>query len=861
MAVRGSVAKPESKPKKIGRRSGIDPELLGAAQRLKGRGAGVGGAREKGDYVDPELFGAAQRIKKQKAKSALDKANTERADRALATTAIDSHTKAVTEEEKKEFQKEHPEFYDNEGTFSGGTLPTGAESPRHSALSAVSEFKGGGLDYGLFKAMTTKTSDLSESQFIKTYNAEKNINDKFEIAVKGNNISTVPVWGTAYHWDDMSPKWRVASVAFDVLDIVLLTRGVPLPRGTLPSKAVLAAKAHENWVIRNLAAYDDALNIPAEKSVKTAAVDAVNKRLKYADALADLEDIKDQGRYPTSKAGMIAREPISEAAYNAKVKAALTKIDDAAAAFETSHKKLVNNLDNSRTMFNEGGELAELGEVSKPAPASEILADTKKFIQGHIDDYPGIAKASDALDDKFTIVRRNVGFYKAEGGPIYGTTIETVNDSVNDVLFGFKDLRNANRNQAQILKGRLADTINELEGDRIINPAEHKALTDRVSSLRKEIISLDSFDAREIQKMRSILAEVVGTFPDDTSNWTRSMTKIATAQDTLKTDLRQTVREMDVIWDKSFGGGRGPGAGRGGGVDAPPKPASVTRPDVDIPKTKPKPLERVQTGTVVSTNAAAVAHFAPESVTAPEITKTPIVVPTDISIKETEKEKFPEYKIAEAPAPEITKTPIVVPTDIPIKETEKEKKDDKIIIPEPIPKITPDTKPEPTEWSREIFDTETETGVMPDIKIKTVEHFMPAQFQELAVKQQAAESRETRTRSRPTTKKEAGRPTGRTTAPRKEGKGFRLPDGSRMPVGVYPRRIQAPMGIVDLSADLDFQTVDYYRRLFASNQKPSEGFRVISTMSRPPRDFVIKQGLMTAKITPRAITFKRSRKL
>ena len=102
---------------------------------------------------------------------------------------------------------------------------------------------------------------------------------------------------------------------------------------------------------------------------------------------------------------------------------------------------------------------------------------------------------------------------------------------------------------------------------------------------------------------------------------------------------------------------------------------------------------------------------------------------------------------------------------------------------------------------------------------------------------------------------------GAKTPPRKEGKGFRLPDGTRMPVGVYPRMIQAPMGIVDLSADLDFQTVDYYRRLFASNQKPAEGFRVISTMSRPPRDLVTRQGIVTMKVTPRDITFKRSRKL
>ena len=66
MAVRGSAASPDNKPKKIGRRSGFDPQLLGAAQRIKGRGAGGGGGREKGDYVDPELFGAAQRIRKQK---------------------------------------------------------------------------------------------------------------------------------------------------------------------------------------------------------------------------------------------------------------------------------------------------------------------------------------------------------------------------------------------------------------------------------------------------------------------------------------------------------------------------------------------------------------------------------------------------------------------------------------------------------------------------------------------------------------------------------------------------------------------------------------------------------------------------
>ena len=839
MAIRGSAASPDNKPEKIGRRSGFDPALLGAAQRKKSQqGPALGGGREEGATVDPELFGAAQRIKKHKA--AWDSASTARADRLLAARPVDPHTEPVTEQEIKDFRKENPEFYDNDGNFRGGSLPTGSESERHSALGAVSTFKGGSLDYGLYKTLTTEQSDLPEDKFIKAFNAEKSINDRFEAALKGNNIASVPVWRTAYHWDEMSPKWRVASVAFDALDIVLLTRGVPLPRGTLPSKTVQAAKAHEDWIIRNLAAYDDALNIPAEKSVKTAAVDAINKRLKYADALAELEEIKDQGRYPTSKAGTIARAPISQDAYDAKIRVALSKIDKAADAFEKSHRKLVNNLENSKTMFNEGGELAALGEVSKPAPASEILSDTKRFIQGHIDDYPEIKTASAALDDKFATVRKNVGFYKADGGPIYGTTTSTINDSVNDVLLGFKDLRDANRNQAQILKGRLADTINELEGDRIINPAEHKALTDRISSLRREIISLDSFDAREIQKMRSILAEVVGTFPNDASKWTPSMRKIDKAQDALKTDLRQSVREMDVIWDKSFGGGRGPGAGRGGGVDAPPKPTAGTKPDIDIPTAKPKPRQSVQAGTGVGTSGAAVEHFAPASV------------------KAAESQKFPEYEIGEATTTEITETPVVVPTDIPTKEKEKEKKDDKIIIPKEVPKITPTPKPEPAEWSREIFDTEEK--LIPEIKQQTVEHFAPAEFPALRIQQQA-EQRQRRDTATRTTTKEAGRPRTRTTAPRKEGKGFRLPDGTRMPVGVYPRMIQAPMGIVDLSADLDFQTVDYYRRLFASNQKPAEGFRVISTMSRPPRDLVTRQGIVTMKVTPRDITFKRSRKL
>ena len=198
-----------------------------------------------------------------------------------------------------------------------------------------------------------------------------------------------------------------------------------------------------------------------------------------------------------------------------------------------------------------------------------------------------------------------------------------------------------------------------------------------------------------------------------------------------------------------------------------------------------------------------------------------------------------------------------MPTDIPPKE--KEKKDDKIIIPKEVPKITPTPKPEPAEWSREIFD-DTEEKLIPEIKQQTVEHFAPAQFPALGTQQKAEQRQRSDTATRTATK-EAGRPRTRTTAPRKEGKGFRLPDGTRMPVGVYPRMIQAPMGIVDLSADLDFQTVDYYRRLFASNQKPAEGFRVISTMSRPPRDLVTRQGIVTMKVTPRDITFKRSRKL
>ena len=135
----------------------------------------------------------------------------------------------------------------------------------------------------------------------------------------------------------------------DAMAFATIFKGVPIPaKGVVAgAKARSAARAHNRWLIDNFGMYDKALNLTGELSTKQAAIKALNSRFKYADALAELEEIRLQGRYPTGKTGTLARGVLTDEQYAAKINKATDKLDEAADAFETDHNKLLSNLETS----------------------------------------------------------------------------------------------------------------------------------------------------------------------------------------------------------------------------------------------------------------------------------------------------------------------------------------------------------------------------------------------------------------------------------------------------------------------------------------------------------------------------------
>ena len=675
MAIKGSIAKEavegQDRPTRpaLTRRSGFDPVKLGAAQKYKQRKADVASmARAKDDAnvswgVDevygpkdeelpplflrsgilPSTLGAAQKIRKTK--------------------------EAVTK-----LREDHKEYYDEGGNFKDSPLPGPLHTARFSALTATSGLKGGSIDADTLKAAAQgdgAASGLSEEDFAVAFYTNKAEDAVFEEAVKGWMISTVPVWSTVHFWDDMGPKMKTFSIVMDAMAFATIFKGVPIPaKGVaVGAKAQAAARAHNRWLIDNFGMYDKALNLAGELSTKQAAIKALNARFKYADALAELEEIRLKGKYPTSKTATVARGVLTDEQYAAKVNKAIDKIDDAADGFETAHNKLLSNLETSRARFGDGSELAELGQkMSPPASAGEILADTKKFVEGYIDEYPEVKIAAGKVDASFDKVRKTIHAFKSKDpGPIGmgdATSERDVANAVTETLKAFVALREANKTQAQILRGRMDNLVSDMETPRLMGAAESKALRDRTNSLRNEIFSLDSFDAKQLQNMQSLLNDVTSTFPKDRAKWTPEMKRIGSAHKAVKLDIKTELKNMDKLWEVG-GEWKGGGGGGGGGplkTPIPPKSGISTLDDV----LKGSAIQRSKSGLPTpNIQLDAVSHFGPDASLHEGLKPGAELFGAAQAIRSGEAKSEGKGKGGPATKTEPTIKPSVVPTDFP----------------------------------------------------------------------------------------------------------------------------------------------------------------------------------------------------
>lgn len=861
MAIKGSTAKEavegQDRPTRraLTRRSGFDPVKLGAAQKYKQRKADVASmARAKDDAnvswgVDevygpkdeelpplflrsgilPRTLGAAQKIRK-------------------------------TKEAVAKLREDHQEYYDESGNFKDSPLPGPLHTARFSALTATSGLKGGSIDADTLKAAAQgdgEASGLSEEDFAVAFYTNKAEDAVFEEAVKGWMISTVPVWSTVHFWDDMGPKMKTFSIVMDAMAFATIFKGVPIPaKGVaVGAKAQAAARAHNRWLIDNFGMYDKALNLAGELSTKQAAIKALNSRFKYADALAELEEIRLQGRYPTGKTGTLARGVLTDEQYAAKINKATDKLDEAADAFETDHNKLLSNLETSKARFGDGSELAELGQkMSPPASAGEILADTKKFVEGYIDEYPEVKIAAGKVDASFDKVRKTIHAFKSKDpGPIGmgdATSERDVANAVTETLKAFVALREANKTQAQILRGRMDDLVSDMERPRLMGAAEAKALRDRTNSLRNEIFSLDSFDAKQLQNMQSLLNDVTSTFPKDRTKWTPEMKRIGNAHKAVKLDIKTELKNMDKLWEAG-GEWKGGGGGGGGGplkTPIPPKSEISALDDV----LKGSTIQRSKSG-LPSPNIQldAVAHFGPDASLHENIKPGAELFGAAQAWRAAKDKGAPGTKT------EPTIKPSVVPTDFP--EGTETDEGEKVSPFKPQPIVVDDIPtPEVVPEEGLKIDEERETG-------KGQETLIAEPLPEPALKLQ------TKTAGKPRKKpdEEPFRPfTPRETAvsysnkSRHKTKAVINPEMSKAEKKAlkespqYKRMIKAELGAVNILADLKTGEVSYYPRPFPSKRKPGDTLEVLAYMGTPPEAFTHRQGLYDMIVTPDDISFR-----
>ena len=97
-----------------------------------------------------------------------------------------------------------------------------------------------------------------------------------------------------------------------------------------------------------------------------------------------------------------------------------------------------------------------------------------------------------------------------------------------------------------------------------------------------------------------------------------------------------------------------------------------------------------------------------------------------------------------------------------------------------------------------------------------------------------------------------GRPRVRPPPPR-----FRLPDGSELPPGVFPRIVQFGRGVVLERVDLQTGRRTFSKKPRGVSGNPEESFSVVKTTDQPPKVRSFVGGLFKYRVGRREVTFRR----
>lgn len=86
--------------------------------------------------------------------------------------------------------------------------------------------------------------------------------------------------------------------------------------------------------------------------------------------------------------------------------------------------------------------------------------------------------------------------------------------------------------------------------------------------------------------------------------------------------------------------------------------------------------------------------------------------------------------------------------------------------------------------------------------------------------------------------------------------GFKLPNGSTLPPGVYPRKVRFPLGKSKVGVDIDTRAINYSRNTGDPKQKPQAGFKVVTTDKTRPKPQRFPQGIVDMVVTEDSISFE-----
>ena len=760
------------------------------------------------------------------------------------------------------------------------------------------------------------TAGIAERELSRSEQLERAIGTKdgFATSVLGESlISFVPVAGTAYFWNEMSPTWRAISIALDAVDVV--TPFVPVGAYARQSAGFVrganVVKAEKNLVdafanmTSDVAVFDAKLGAEVTQHAKNAK--------QYGKDYAKLRQLEDLGEGISEGKQALGSKTLAEQTAKAKDAAAKSK-----AALNDSGDALEKNLKDAGLKGEGSFNQTELKRVAATfdGMAVDHIRRIENAVDTPFDSSPALVKSKEGLASSTAALEESADILtkaKAAADDLGRAAIpgEAATGEVvlrNNLLRFKRSLKDLDKTlsaegpkvEAIIARNNKKAAQAYTDGNLTSARAASMDASDAANRLREyaggEFRELDkaalalqrtikTANALEFDGKAAFMAEAVDAFSD-----------IATRRNRALNNLNAYAEANP----NAFAGIGGPGTTPSGGTLTPSKTTRTPRASIDtqvndIIKNAPTlGLTPVGVDPFKETRGKAQAGGA---VAEPTKTQPAIPNPADRPTGgqggpggkpkgKGVKGSFASRGPAGGPEPED-------PPPGPGPRATETPTEDPPPKAEPGPKQTPTPgkggkkKPEtvggPGRERDEVFIEEAEPIIdAPPKPVKTPQIVgAPAGEPEEGFHEEPAaaikpppspapkpEPRPDPARSpfkvgtgAPSRPRPDGTPRARGRPTPKPKKRFSLPDGRKLERGVFPEVVEYDQGITRVRHNLFTNRRTFKKLSRPTGQRPRDTLKVVSTSERAPRDRKFIQGFIKGEITPRSLTFTRRRGL